>query len=147
MVVLSMLGTVTNAQAANGEFWEITCISNDQSDIKVKALGNNGKIYDVKAVKESDNGLLNIIALDKVELKKNTPHLFKDYYQQANQEYETNLNLTIKGVTSTGEILEVKALPTTKNNYEAACVNEAGQRFSLRATAPHIMILKELRKI
>lgn len=129
------------APASADDVWNIKCFDNEGHTIAVKAIGEDGmtlaikalpvagtRHLDVKAITEDGSGTLPVKV---VAPQGDTP------YSDVKVIDGDNKLLPVKGITSTGATLDVKALPNAgTGEFDIKCLDADGGILGLKAISP-----------
>lgn len=137
--ILAVFAVALPAHAADQ--WHIKCFGFDGHTLAVKALSAEGRAFNVKALATEDPGLHDVKALhpetgEPIAVKVVAPQDQEAAYSDVKAVRDGQL-IAIKGITSSGETLDVKAFYDDANErYDIKCVSRDGERLGLKAISP-----------
>jgi len=121
-----------------GAYWNVKAYSPEWGLLRVKAIGSDGTIYDIKAIQDSeDTSLLDVKALidgERVAIKlivvKNDPL----YPVKAIREDGTILD--VKAIDEDGELIDVKGFSKTGNIVHLRAIRSQPIMYTIIAVSP-----------
>ena len=122
----------------NEIYWNVKAYSPSWGLLKVKAIGKDGTIYDIKAIQDSeDTSLLNVKALidgQKVAVKLIVDDNERLYPVKAIKADGTILD--VKAIDEDGEIIDVKGFSKTGNIIHMRAIRPQPIMYNIIAVAP-----------
>jgi len=111
-------------------YWNVKAYNPTWGLLKVKAIDKDGKIYDIKAIQDSDDtSILNVKAL--IDGQRVSVKLIKT---------KGDLLYPVKAITQDGTILDVKAIDTDGEIIDVKGVSKTGNIVHLRAIRPQVIM-------
>ena len=136
-MALAVAASCVASNALAADLWHIKCFEEDGHTIAVRAIAADGSTYPVKAIPGPDPEFMDVEA---VEPKLGTRIPVKvlpspgDGPRPVKAIARGDLILPIKGITSRGESIDVKAFfDPDLSRYDIKCVSPEGRRLGLKA--------------
>ena len=140
-VLFAALGaSATSADAEDR--WNVKCLDTSGQTIALKAISDDGKSYDVKAIETDDPGMHDIKAIHPSSGEQLPVKVLETQVQNADySDVKAIVNgeelLGIKGITSSGKILSVKGyFDQDADRYNIKCLADDGDLLGLKAISP-----------
>lgn len=137
VMALAVAASCVASNALAADLWHIQCFEEDGHTIAVKAIAADGSTYPVMAIPGANPELMDVKA---IEPKLGTRIPVKvlpstgDGPRPVKAIARGDLILPIKGITSRGESIDVKAFfDPDQSRYDVKCVSPEGRRLGLKA--------------